>query len=82
MGKSDSCGGSRFTIQHTRLVLCLVTSLLHQQPRIIDFFHYWEVLLLNFMITLGKSKDVYSNVKDSCDGSGLNTNESSKDSRP
>ena len=33
---------------------------------------------MNFSITLRKGKAVYLNVKDSCDGSGLNTSESSK----
>ena len=33
---------------------------------------------MNFSITLRKRKDDYLNVKDSCDGSGLNTSESSK----
>ena len=37
---------------------------------------------MNFTIILKKSKDVYQHVKDSCDRSGLNTIESSKDSHP
>ena len=57
MGKSDGCGGSRPSIQYTHLVFFLVL-LLHKQPRIIDFFHHWEILMTNFMIILRKHEAV------------------------
>ena len=65
-------------VQHTHLIFFLVTSTLHKQPRIIDFFHGRDFSLEEFHGVLSKTKRSFiDNIKDTCDGSGLNTIDSS-----
>ena len=64
---------------HTHLVLFLVTSTLHKQRKIMEFSYWWEFLLESSVV---KAKIYFESIKDSCDGSGLNTIESSKGSHP
>ena len=70
--------------QHNRLVLFLVTGTCSKQVRIIDFFLVgsWLDCCLELFHDYVEIDLVILNTKDSCDGSGLNTSESSKGSHP
>ena len=81
MGRSDGCVDA---IQHNHLVLFLVTGTCSKQVRIIDFFLVgsWLDCCLELFHDYVEIDLVILNTKDSCDGSGLNTSESSKGSHP
>ena len=81
VGRSDGCVDA---IQHNHLVLFLVTGTCSKQVRIIDFFLVgsWLDCCLELFHDYVEIDLVILNTKDSCDGSGLNTSESSKGSHP
>ena len=71
-------------VQHTHLVLFLVVGTCSKQVKIIDFFLVgsWLDCCLELFHDYVEIDLVILNTKDSCDGSGLNTSESSKGSHP
>ena len=81
MGRSDGCVDA---IQHNHLVLFLVTGTCSKQVKIMDFFLVgsWLDCCLELFHDYVEIDLVILNTKDSCDGSGLNTSESSKGSHP
>ena len=81
MGRSDGCVDA---IQHNHLVLFLVTGTCSKQVKIMDFFLVgsWLDCCLELFHDYIEIDLVILNTKDSCDGSGLNTSESSKGSHP